>query len=37
MRLTTPRYGGYIVLHTMLWWPLVHPDMQEPRPTEAGR
>ena len=30
--LTTPRYGGNIVLHTMLWWPLVHPDMQEPRP-----
>lgn len=31
--LTIPNVGGNVVLLTQLYWPLVHPALQEPRPT----
>lgn len=30
-KLTIPNVGGNVVLLTQLYWPLVHPALQEPR------
>ena len=37
MGITIPDQGGNIVLLTQLWWPLVHPAMQEKRVANSAK